>query len=183
MKKMWSKVKETIGKRKKLLITVSAAAVLLFGGVAGTAVYAVNQGTISEQDAIKLISDKLGGEVIQIEKDWEDYPITYDMTVKTEEGYQDVEVDAKEGEVLSQEIDDDQNEDQHIQEALKTAKVSMDEAEKIALEKVEGEVTGVEADIENGILIYELEINQGQKEYDVEVDANTGEVLKMNLDD
>ena len=183
MKKTWSNMKENINKRKKFIITVSAAAVLLFGGLAGTAVYAVNQGTLSEKEAIKVISGELGGEVVQVEKEWDEYPITYDMTVKTEEGYQDVEVDAKEGKVLSQEIDDDQDEDALIQEALKTAKISMEEAEKIALKQVEGQITDVEADMENGILIYELEINQDQKEYDVEVDANTGKVLKMDLDD
>ena len=97
MKKTWSNMKENINKRKKFIITVSAAAVLLFGGLAGTAVYAVNQGTLSEKEAIKVISGELGGEVVQVEKEWDEYPITYDMTVKTEEGYQDVEVDAKEG--------------------------------------------------------------------------------------
>ena len=51
------------------------------------------------------------------------------------------------------------------------------------MKQVEGQITDVEADMENGILIDELEINQDQKEYDVEVDANTGKVLKMDLDD
>ncbi|MGM9954631.1 MAG: PepSY domain-containing protein [Peribacillus sp.] len=183
MKKTWGKIKENINKRKKAIITISGAAVLLFGGVAGTAVYAVNQGTLSEKDAINMISGELGGEVVQVEKEWDEYPITYDMTVKTEEGYQDVEVDAKEGTVLSQEMDDDQNEDALIQEALKTAKISMEEAEKIALKQVEGQITDLEADMENGILVYELEIKQDQKEYDLEVDANTGKVLKVDLDD
>ncbi|MGE7603275.1 PepSY domain-containing protein [Peribacillus sp. NPDC097675] len=183
MKKTWSNLKENIIKRKKLIITVSAAAVLLFGGVAGTAVYAINQGTLSEKEAIKLISGELGGEVVQVEKEWDEYPVTYDMTVKTEEGYHEVEVDAKDGKVLSQERDDDQDEDALIQEALKTAKISMEEAEKIALKQVEGQITDLEADMENGSLIYEVEIKQGPKEYDVDIDANTGKVLKMEMDD
>lgn len=182
MKETWSNMKENIKKRKKLLMTILAAAVLLFGGVAGTAVYAVNQGTLSEKEAIKVISGELGGEVVQVEKEWDEYPVTYDMTVKTEEGYQDVEVDAKEGKVLSQEIDDDQDEDALIEEAMKTAKISMEEAEKIALKQVEGQITDLEADMENGSLIYELEIKEGQKEYDIDIDANTGKVLKVDMD-
>ncbi|MGE7763854.1 PepSY domain-containing protein [Peribacillus sp. NPDC096540] len=182
MKEIWGKIKQRIIQRKKLLMTVSLASVLLFGGVAGTAVYAVNKGTLSEAEAIKMISEKLGGEVTQFEKDM-DYPMTYEMTVKTDEGYQDVDVDAKKGEILTQEMEDDLDEDISIQNALETAKISMDDAEKIALKKVEGQVTDVEMDSENGIFVYELEIKQDKKEYDIEIDANTGEVLKVELDD
>ncbi|MBK5485279.1 PepSY domain-containing protein [Peribacillus sp. TH16] len=182
MKKQWSTIKQGIIQRKKVIMTVSIASVLLFGGAAGTAVYAVNKGALSEDEAVKMISEKLGGEVTQFEKDW-DQPMTYEMTVKTEEGYQDVDVDAEKGEILSQEMEDDDDEDMNTQKSVETAKISMDQAEKIALKKVDGQITDVELDSENGILVYELEINQGQKEYDVVVDATTGKVLKTELDD
>ncbi|WP_285768304.1 PepSY domain-containing protein [Peribacillus sp. SI8-4] len=182
MKKQWSTIKEGIIQRRKMIMTVSAATVLLFGGAAGTAVYAVNKGAMSEDEAIKLISDKLGGEVTQFEKDW-DQPKTYEMTVKTKDGYQDVDVDAEKGEILSQEREDDDDEDMSKQQAVEEAKVSMEEAEKIALKKVGGQVTDAELDSENGGLVYELEIKQDKKEFDVVVDAMTGKVLKTELDD
>jgi uncharacterized membrane protein YkoI len=108
--------------------------------------------------------------------------MTYEMTVKTKEGYQDVDVDAEKGEILSQEMEDDDEEEMSTQQAVETAKISSDQAEKIALKKVDGQITDVELDSENGILVYEFEINQGKKEYDVVVDATTGEVLKNELD-
>ncbi|MDM5210325.1 PepSY domain-containing protein [Peribacillus sp. NJ4] len=182
MKKQWSTIKEGIIQRKKVIMTVSVASVLLFGGAAGTAVYAVNKGALSEDEAVKMISEKLGGEVTQFEKDW-DQPMTYEMTVKTKEGYQDVDIDAEKGEILSQEMENDDDEDMSTQQAVETAKISMDQAEKIALKEVDGQVTDAELDSENGILVYELEISQGQKEYDVVVDATTGKVLKNQLDD
>lgn len=182
MKKQWSTIKEGIIQRKKVIMTVSVASVLLFGCAAGTAVYAVNKGALSEDEAVKMISEKLGGEVTQFEKDW-DQPMTYEMTVKTKEGYQDVDVDAEKGEILSQEMENDDDEDMSTQQAVETAKISMDQAEKIALKEVDGQVTDAELDSENGILVYELEISQGQKEYDVVVDATTGKVLKNQLDD
>ncbi|MGG0845830.1 PepSY domain-containing protein [Peribacillus simplex] len=182
MKKQWSTIKEGIIQRKKVIMTVSVASVLLFGGAAGTAVYAVNKGALSEDEAVKMISEKLGGEVTQFEKDW-DQPMTYEMTVKTKEGYQDVDVDAEKGEILSQEMENDDDEDMSTQQAVETAKISMDQAEKIALKEVDGQVTDAELDSENGILVYELEISRGQKEYDVVVDAITGKVLKNQLDD
>ncbi|MGE7761717.1 PepSY domain-containing protein [Peribacillus sp. NPDC097895] len=181
MKEQWSTIKESIIQRKKVIMTVSIATVLLFGGAAGTAVYAVNKGALSEDEAVKMISEKLGGEVTQFEKDW-DQPMTYEMTVKTKEGYQDVDVDAEKGEILSQEMEDDDEEEMSTQQAVETAKISSDQAEKIALKKVDGQITDVELDSENGILVYEFEINQGKKEYDVVVDATTGEVLKTELD-
>ncbi|MFE4705198.1 PepSY domain-containing protein [Peribacillus simplex] len=165
MKKQWSTIKEGIIQKKKVIMTVSMASVLLFGGAAGTAVYAVNKGNLSEDEAVKMISEKLGGEVTQFEKDW-DQPMTYEMTVKTKEGYQDVD-----------------DEDLNTQQAAETAKISSDQAEKIALKAVDGQVTDAELDSENGTLVYELEIKQGQKEYDVVVDATTGKVLKNQLDD
>ncbi|MFJ7752973.1 PepSY domain-containing protein [Peribacillus muralis] len=182
MKKQWSTIKEGIIQRKKMIMTVSAATVLLFGGAAGTAVYAVNKGALSEDEAVKMISDKLGGEVTQFEKDW-DQPTTYEMTVKTKDGYQDVDVDAEKGEILSQETEDDDDEEMSTQQAVDKAKVSMEEAEKIALKKVDGQVTDAELDSEDGGLVYELEIKQDKKEYDVAVDAMTGKVLKTELDD
>ncbi|MCK1994366.1 hypothetical protein GW626_21025 [Peribacillus muralis] len=182
MKKQLSTIKEGIIQKKKIIMTVSAATVLLFGGAAGTAVYAVNKGALPEDEAVKMISDELGGEVTHFEKDW-DQPMTYEMTVKTKDGYQDVDVDAEKGEILSQETDDDEDEDMSTQQAVEKAKVSMDEAEKIALKKVAGQVTDAELDSENGGLVYELEIKQGKKESDVVVDAMTGDVLKTELDD
>lgn len=180
MKKQWSTIKEGIIQRKKVIMTVSIASVLLFGGAAGTAVYAFNKGNLSEDEAVKMISEKLGGEVTQFEKDW-DQPMTYEMTVKTKEGYQDVDVDAERGEILSQEMEDDDDED--TQQAVENVKVSSDQAEKIALKAVDGQVKDMELDSENGTLVYELEIIQGQKEYDVVVDATTGKVLKNQLED
>ncbi|MGE7183811.1 PepSY domain-containing protein [Peribacillus sp. NPDC006672] len=182
MKKQWTTIKEGIIQKKKVIMTVSIASVLLFGGAAGTVVYAVNKSALSEDEAVKMISEKLGGKVTQFEKDW-DQPMTYEMTVKTNEGYQDVEVDAEKGEILSREMEDEDDGDMSIQQAVETAKISMDQAEKIALKEVDGQVTDAELDSENGILVYELEIKQGKKEYDIEIDANTGEVLKVELDD
>ncbi|MBR8645045.1 PepSY domain-containing protein [[Brevibacterium] frigoritolerans] len=106
--------------------------------------------------------------------------MTYEMTVKTKEGYQDVDVDAEKGEILSQEMEDGDDADMSTQQAVETAKVSSDQAEKIALKAVDGQVTDMELDSENGTFVYELEIKQGLKEYDVVVDATTGKVLKTN---
>lgn len=63
------------------------------------------------------------------------------------------------------------------------SRISIDDAMAIALERVPGEVVKVELNTENGLLVYEVEIIniQGVK-YEVEIDAQTGEIIKLKLD-
>ncbi|MDW0110732.1 PepSY domain-containing protein [Sporosarcina aquimarina] len=62
-------------------------------------------------------------------------------------------------------------------------KVSMDQAMQIALQQVPGQVVKAELEYDNGMLIYEIDIrtSDGHK-YEVKIDANTGNVLKVKLD-
>ncbi|MCR6106142.1 PepSY domain-containing protein [Salipaludibacillus agaradhaerens] len=62
-------------------------------------------------------------------------------------------------------------------------RISAQEAINIALERLPGEVVDVELDTEQGILVWEIEIltPQGVK-YEVYVNANTGEIVKVELD-
>ena len=183
MKKMWTQTKEMMKKRKKTLIVGTSAALLLAGGAAGTAAYAVNKGTLSESEASSLVAEKVGGEVTRVEKDWEDGP-TYEMTVRTDEGYQDVDLDAKKGEVLSVETDDEDDWENNVDQIKKAdVKLSLEDAEKTALKEVDGKVTDAELDMENGKPVYELEIEKDRREYDIDIDANTGKVLKVEMDD
>lgn len=62
-------------------------------------------------------------------------------------------------------------------------RISMEEAMSIALERVPGQVVKVELDTENGLLVYEVEIitPHGIKN-EVDVDVNTGAIVKVELD-
>ncbi len=63
------------------------------------------------------------------------------------------------------------------------AKISQDQAEKIALAKVPGDVKEAELEKENGRLVWSFDIAQaGSGVMDVEIDAQTGEVLKVEKD-
>ena len=69
------------------------------------------------------------------------------------------------------------------QSATGAASLSMQNAIGIALDQVPGKVKEAELDRENGRQIYEIDIvtDDGRK-MEVEVDANTGEVLKVEED-
>lgn len=61
------------------------------------------------------------------------------------------------------------------------AKISEQDATKIALEKVPGTVNEVELDDEDGLIVYEFEIvGEDGSEQAKEVDAKTGEIVKLN---
>ncbi|WP_337983494.1 PepSY domain-containing protein [Lysinibacillus sp. C5.1] len=60
--------------------------------------------------------------------------------------------------------------------------ISQDKAIAIAKEKVSGNVTKIELDYDDGIAIYEIEIQNGRIEYDIEIDAITGTILKLQSD-
>ena len=64
------------------------------------------------------------------------------------------------------------------------AKISQNQAEKIALEKVPGTVKEAELEKEGGKLVWSFDIAQaGSGEMmDVEIDAQTGEVLEVEKD-
>ena len=66
----------------------------------------------------------------------------------------------------------------------KAAKISESEAEKIALKKYNGKVVDREYSIENGNPAYEFDIYVAKKghEYEVEVDAVTGEILEVEME-
>lgn len=63
------------------------------------------------------------------------------------------------------------------------SRISIDDAMTIALERIPGEVVKVELDTENGLLVYEVDIiNMQGVKYEVEIDAQTGEVIKLKRD-
>ena|SRR5699024_1533619 len=61
--------------------------------------------------------------------------------------------------------------------------LSVEEVSKIALQQFSGEIDEIELDEENGRLIYEIEIERGEQEAEIEIDAYTGEVIVIEIDE
>ena len=65
----------------------------------------------------------------------------------------------------------------------KYRRISMDQAMQIALQQVPGQVVQAELEVDDGMVIYEIDIrtNDGHK-YEVKIDANSGNVIKVKPD-
>ena len=179
-------------KMKKVLIPVLAVAVLAGGGFTianaqGQAALA-KQAKITQDEAINAALEKVPGTVGEVELEDEKGTIVYEIELVSTDGTEhEVEVDAQTGEVLKVEADDDENEEEDSQnqdKLAKQAKITEDEAINTALEKVPGTVNEIELEVENGTVVYEIEVlSTDGTEQEVIVDAQTGEVLKVEADD
>lgn len=182
-------------KRTKKLLTSA----LIIGGL-GASIYTITDGQpaaaqinasshiINELKAkdIALYASK-GGLVTDSHIENEDGVKKYEVTVIKADREFDIEIDALTGTVtkLDEEVrgqNDVKEEVDNTQHA--SPKISLEEAKKIALNQVKGTVTEAELDDEDRRLVYEFEIqSDNYHEIEVKVDAATGKVLKVELDD
>ncbi|WP_020498589.1 PepSY domain-containing protein [Sciscionella marina] len=73
---------------------------------------------------------------------------------------------------------------QNTGQAQAAGTISKDQAVRTAQAKVpQARVTEAELDHENGVLIWEIDLENPSTEYEVDVDAHTGAVLKVDQDD
>ena len=60
--------------------------------------------------------------------------------------------------------------------------LSIDEVKKIALTEQDGHIDDIELETDDGYTYYEVEIENHDVEYDIYIEAYTGEVLKVEVD-
>ncbi|SES22034.1 Peptidase propeptide and YPEB domain-containing protein [Gracilibacillus ureilyticus] len=61
--------------------------------------------------------------------------------------------------------------------------ISAEKAKSIALEQHNGTITDFELDEDDGRMLYEMEIHTATNEVDIEIDAYTGSVISISVDD
>lgn len=141
------------------------------------AVYEVEIKTEDREYDIKL--DGETGEILNISE----------TPVKNKpEGSKEEKKDAEELEINEKEnekSDKDQEKKQVDPETSdsKQAIISIEEAKRIALEEFSGKIDDIDLDIEDGRLIYEVEIERGDEEAEMEIDAYTGEIIVIEIDE
>lgn len=102
------------------------------------------------------------------------------------DGYDyDLKFDAVTGEVLEQKREKEDRDDDDFDGSADAANadlISSDEAVKAAKAVAKGTVVKVELDREDGVVYYEVEIEDGRTEHEIYVNAADGSILKDEID-
>jgi uncharacterized membrane protein YkoI len=193
-------------KAEKTILVLSLIAVLLIGSLVVTATYmkikeeekiqvtevagsnADNPiSIISKETAVQIASGYRSGEVEEVSLHRSNGALIYSIEIKGSDMEYDIHIDALNGNVVgftSEEIeaeDDDTDEEEPFVSSL-GARITEEQAKQIALDEVGGTVTDTDTDRVNGRDAWEIEIRKNGNEYDVLVDMETGDVLKVEKD-
>ncbi|KXH83827.1 PepSY domain-containing protein [Sporosarcina sp. HYO08] len=145
---------------------------------------------LSADEATAIALEKAKGTVTKVELDTDDGWKHYDIEIKDGVYEYDFEIDAVTGKIIEFEKDRDDDQKRTVSKQAnvkqtsenKQGMISQDEAVAIAMKQASGTVTDVELDHDDGRKVYEIEIHDGTFEYDFDIDAFTGKVLKFKKD-
>ncbi|WP_260982734.1 PepSY domain-containing protein [Lysinibacillus fusiformis] len=137
---------------------------------------------LSMQEIEKKALAEVDGTVGDIELDQNRYRSVYEVEVHADKEEYDLKFDAYTGKLLKQkkerQDDDDKEWVNEVNANTATNLISKEKAVEAALTKAKGTVTKIKLD--DGI--YEIELKDGQYEYDVDVDSITGEIVDFEQD-
>lgn len=142
-------------------------------------VYEVEVKTDDKEYELKL--DGNTGEVLKLKEKY--------MTSRANEDSNDKQIEIKKENPQKQQTKREQRAKQQPQARQqqkgerKRSIIDHNEAVDIALKEFPGELESIELDEDDGQLIYEIEVKNGHQEADIEIDACTGEILLIELDD
>lgn len=150
----------------------------------------VKEAQITMEQARAAALGRVAGTVLKEEIERENGRLQYTFDVCRDGKLYDVEIDAKTGAVLQAGLDDEdddedddgeENDSPEMQAKLaKEAKISIEQARSTALGRVSGTITEEELEMENGKLVYSIEVRDANKKtFDVEVDAKTGAIVNV----
>ena len=186
----------------KTWIAVLVGAVVIAGlGFGVNQIFAGEGGpALTEREAAQKAEERYPGTVKEIELDDQGARHVYEIELHGAGGEYEIKMDANTGEILKVEqsqataageegrMDDDREnegaDDQRASEApAKEAKyIGYEQAKKIARSKFNGRIKEIELDEDDGRWIYEVEMKKGKREAELEIDAYTGEILFMSLE-
>ncbi|MFJ7974211.1 PepSY domain-containing protein [Peribacillus sp. NPDC096379] len=183
----------------KLATTILTGVLVVGGLVGGAYAMAANQPstenmnrvskTISIDNAKEIaLGVSKGGQVTQIHLDPDNGRKEYEVEILNQDTEYDVDIDALTGKVLKveQDVQDKADIDDEDIRTLQnvSATISEESARKTALQSVKGTVTKTELDNDHNRLVYEFELmTDGNNEAEVKVDATTGKVIKVEIDE
>jgi uncharacterized membrane protein YkoI len=169
--------------------------VVLFLGLASVFITALNSDSgvsgdvvsssqISEAKAVQVAQSAVSGNLQGVQSPIVNGEKVYEVELISNSGTEIEVLVSLNGDILDIEYEEDEEELSSNQLKSIDGIISESEAEEIALNEVgSGRVIEVEAEREGGRLLYEVEIKDGVDIVEVEIDAETGEVLEVEVED
>ena len=144
---------------------------------------AENQDMITAAKAKEIALNLYPGTIVSFEFDNDDRSPHYDIEITSETEKVDIEVDAvSSNAVITEREAIRNNNDGQNQAAVENAKISQDEAVKIAKAKFSGELHELDIDEDDNRFVYDIELRSATEKADFEIDAQTGEVIKFETE-
>ncbi|WP_017795681.1 PepSY domain-containing protein [Oceanobacillus kimchii] len=142
--------------------------------------------TLSSDDITSIVKEQYEGKITDFELDRDNNQSHYEVEVIHDDEEYDLEIDAETGEIIKENVEKFQLENK--QEATKNSNfdssnfIGDQKAKEIALKQFSGKVVGFELDEDDDKYVYEIEVREGNKEADFEIDAVTGDILEMDTE-
>lgn len=155
---------------KKTIIALAITGSLVISGVVGVAAkYSAKQDILSSQEISKKALSYVKGKVYKVELDHENMGPVYEVEVKGPKAKYELKLDAKTGELLKKSTE-------YYTTTLGNKFIGLEKAKQIVLKSVKGTIQKAKFDKEDSV--YEIEIIKGKYEYEFDIDAYTGKILK-----
>lgn len=144
--------------------------------------------TITLDEAQEIALAEVDGKVTRAVEETDDGRSYYEFDIITNDQKHELEVDASSGKITKNEIDEDyvpSTTDTNNQTTNnQTTIISNEEAQKIAMDRVgnNGYLVKCELDNDDGRQVYKIEIKNGRIEYNIDIDAVYGEIIKYEED-
>ncbi len=130
---------------------------------------------ITVEEARRIALGRVNGTIVEEERDDD----SYDFDIRFDGKKYEVEVHAFTGIVKEVEVDDDDDDDDRGTSTPQKSRITLEEARRIALGRVNGTIVEEERDDDS----YDFDIRFDGKKYEVEVHAFTGVVKEVEMDD
>lgn len=135
---------------------------------------------ISDLDAMEIAHDRVpNATMVEFELDSDDGQLYYEIEMHTDDQEIDLEIDAYTGEIIMYSFDQLEGSRQGYSDIM-----TIEEAREIALgEDPDAVIKEINLDEDNGKYYYEVEMKTSRDEIELDIDAQTGEIVELEYDD
>lgn len=177
---------------KKIWIGILSAGVALGGALSVSAMSkdhsdvtnpSMNNEEITMNKAKEIALNKVQGHLDSIERKQRGNQEYYEVEIEKNHVDYEVYINASSGAIEAVHKDDDDQDDfDDATISSQNTSISEKEAISIAEKEVNGTVTKIEKDEDDGIVKYEIELRTKNGEVDIDIDASTGKIVEMDYD-